>query len=90
MSDFISKRDFSVQRSEIGLTGIWNRLVQVSKRRKIQRLNRSAYLTLLYTDDRLLKDIGIDRADVEWAAKLPLDRNAALEIEKIRKRRRGK
>ena len=32
-------------------------------------------------DDHLLRDIGVDRADVHWAAGLPLTVNAALALE---------
>ena len=32
-------------------------------------------------DDYLLRDIGLDRADVRWAAGLPLTVNSALALE---------
>ncbi|MBI3672142.1 MAG: DUF1127 domain-containing protein [Rhizobiales bacterium] len=32
-------------------------------------------------DDYMLRDIGVSRADVEWAAGLPLTVNAALALE---------
>ena len=40
-------------------------------------------------DDRLLDDIGVSRADVMWAAQLPLSVNPALELEDVAVRRRA-
>ena len=39
-------------------------------------------------DDYMLRDIGVSRADVEWAAGLPLTVNAALELEERSNQRR--
>ena len=39
-------------------------------------------------DDYMLRDIGITRGDVEWAAGLPLTVNAALALEERAFRRR--
>jgi len=40
-------------------------------------------------DDRMLTDIGVTRADVDWAARLPLKVNASLALQE-RARRRGR
>lgn len=42
---------------------------------------RRSIATLSTYDDHLLRDIGICRADVEWAAELPLTVNAAVALE---------
>ena len=51
--------------------------------RKEWQINRLAFQHLLYLDDRILEDIGVTREDVRWANKLPLKKNAALELRKI-------
>lgn len=41
-------------------------------------------------DDNLLRDIGVTRSEIDWAASLPLSVNAALELEtRSYRRRRG-
>lgn len=49
---------------------------------------RRAIASLSTYDDYLLRDIGLDRKDVEWAAGLPLTVNAALAIEECSAARR--
>ena len=53
------------------------RLLSWVKRRREQRENRDAYAQLLKLDDALLQDIGVTRAEVERAARLPLSVDAA-------------
>jgi uncharacterized protein YjiS (DUF1127 family) len=38
-------------------------------------------------DDHMLRDIGLTRADVEWAANQPLMKNAALALEELSNKR---
>ncbi len=57
-------------------------------KRREQIQNRQAFLNLLGKDDWLYRDMGINPGDVEWASKLPLEVNAALELEKIRQQYR--
>jgi uncharacterized protein YjiS (DUF1127 family) len=42
-------------------------------------------------DDHMLRDIGVTRSEIEWAAGLPLTVNAALALEEksFRRRRHG-
>jgi uncharacterized protein YjiS (DUF1127 family) len=42
---------------------------------------RRAVRAMLDWDDRLLRDIGVERNEVQWAAVLPLTLNAALALE---------
>lgn len=49
-----------------------------------RRLDRAAFLQLLDREEWIYEDIGISRADVEWAAHLPRRVNAAKELEKLR------
>jgi uncharacterized protein YjiS (DUF1127 family) len=51
-----------------------------------QRLDRAAFLSLLGKEEWVYRDLGISRGDVEWASHLPLNVNAARELEKIRDR----
>lgn len=51
-----------------------------------KRLNRAAFRNLLEQDDWVFEDIGISRADAEWAAGLPMHVNSAQEMEKLRAR----
>lgn len=51
-----------------------------------QRLDRQAYRALLGKEDWVYRDMGVSRADVEWAAGLPLHVNAARELERVRAR----
>lgn len=51
-----------------------------------RRLNRAAFRNLLTQEDWVFHDIGISRADAQWAAGLPLERNAAEELERLRAR----
>ena len=48
-----------------------------------RRLNRQAFKQLLTLDDKVLRDIGLTRADVIEASSLPLSQNAAVELETI-------
>jgi uncharacterized protein YjiS (DUF1127 family) len=51
--------------------------------------SRRAIAGLEKLDDRLLRDIGLTRADLHWATGLPLSENAALALEE-RQRRAGR
>lgn len=42
---------------------------------------RRSVQTLSRVDDHLLRDIGVSREDVQWAAGLPLTVNAAVALE---------
>lgn len=47
------------------------------------RRDRKAFLELLDMEDELLADIGVSRANVIWASKLPIEINASRELENI-------
>ena len=49
---------------------------------------RRAVARLADYDDHMLRDIGITRAEVNWAASLPLTVNAALALEDRSRERR--
>jgi len=57
-------------------------------RRREQKISRDALAQLNELDDCLLRDIGISKADVQWANQLPLSVNAAFELRKIADQRR--
>jgi len=54
--------------------------------RRRQRLNRQAFRALLGKEDWVYRDMGTTKADVEWAAGLPLEANASRELERLRDR----
>ena len=45
-----------------------------------QKIDRQAFESMLSLDDDLLKDIGVTRDAVRWAAALPLEENAAQAL----------
>jgi uncharacterized protein YjiS (DUF1127 family) len=49
---------------------------------------RRRVLALEDYDDHILRDIGVSRLDIRWAAGLPLTTNAALALEERAFRRR--
>jgi len=51
-----------------------------------RRRDRAAFLQLLGKEDWVYEDLGISRADAEWAAGLPMQINAARELENLRAR----
>lgn len=58
--------------------------------RKKQRLNRASFQAILHLNDRTLSDIGLRRDDVNWANSLPLEKNAAMELDKISQKNKVK
>jgi uncharacterized protein YjiS (DUF1127 family) len=53
-------------------------------------LTRRSIARLQTFDDYLLRDIGVAREDIAWAAGLPLTTNAALGLEERSRRRSGR
>ena len=45
---------------------------------------RDVFKNLQTLDRRTLDDIGLTAGDVTWASKLPIDQNAACELQKVR------
>ncbi len=60
------------------------------QRQKQIRVNRQAFSHMLKLDNHILADIGLSRDDVIWASRLPIDVNAACELETIRKQARAR
>lgn len=56
----------------------------LARYRKRRRFNR-----LLALDDRMLDDIGVTREEVEYASRLPLNVNAAIELRRLANSRRA-
>lgn len=61
----------------------WRALAAI---RRQQRQDREAFLNLLGREEWMYRDMGIHKADVEWAAHLPMHINAARELEALRSR----
>ena len=63
------------------LTSMTTRLKDYLNTVKRRRESRDAFRHLLSLDEALLRDVGVTRADVEWAAQLPLSVNAARALQ---------
>ena len=78
-------RDYALNRAislgEYGAVSFIRGLLR-NWRAKRRIVNLSSY------DDHMLKDIGVSRGEVEWAAGLPLTVNAALALEERAFKRR--
>lgn len=59
----------------IRLAGLRTWLSHIKRRRAFNRM--------LALDDRMLEDVGVLRAEVEFASRLPLAVNAAIELRRI-------
>ena len=81
-------RDYALSRAatfeDAGASSLLGRLYRNWRaRRSVSRLDQF--------DDYLLRDIGVTRSEVRWAAGLPLSVNAALALEeRSLQRRHGK
>lgn len=60
----------------------------IALERRRQRLDRQAFRALLGKEEWVYRDMGTTKADVEWAAGLPLEFNAARELDRMRDRAR--
>jgi uncharacterized protein YjiS (DUF1127 family) len=78
-------RDYALTRAiSIGETGAASWLGRVIRNWKAKR----SIVRLETLDDHMLYDLGVTRAEVQWAANLPLSVNAALALEERAFRRR--
>ena len=72
------------------LRGSFSRLRGLFETYRQNRERRDAFLNLLRLDDQILDDIGVSRAEVACAARLPLRLNASdMLAAKARARRKG-
>ena len=68
----------------LGFLGQWFATYAAYRAKKREhRINRAAFRNLQGADEAILKDIGVTRSDVEWAAQLPMSQNAAQELQRI-------
>ena len=72
--------EVSSPRKSSGLRHLVQQFMHWMETRREQRENRDAFSHLLALDDTLLQDIGVTRAEVEKAARLPLAENAAQSL----------
>ena len=63
--------------------GFFRKLNTWLEARKQYHADRAALRDLLHFSDQQLKDIGISHADVHWAIKLPREKVASLELQKL-------
>lgn len=52
------------------------------------RIDRAAFRQMLSLEDEILDDIGVTRANVEWASQLPIHQSAAQALDATKKRAR--
>ncbi len=62
---------------------LWQKFQAYLKLLNTRRIERAAFEQLLKLDDSTLSDIGVSKADVIWASKLPLSQDASKELELI-------
>jgi uncharacterized protein YjiS (DUF1127 family) len=79
MREYVLTR--AIAESEAPVIGFFKKLSRNWRARK-------RVASLAQFDDHLLRDIGITRSEIEWAAGLPLTVNAALALEERSFRRR--
>ncbi|MEM1045446.1 MAG: DUF1127 domain-containing protein [Pseudomonadota bacterium] len=75
--------------ADTGTGSIFSRFGTIWARIKEYRDRRDAFAVLLHLDERMLDDIGLSRGDIQWAARLPLKVNAALELRRISENRKS-
>lgn len=75
--------------ADSGPSSMFSRFGTIWARIKEYRDRRDAFRVLLHLDERMLDDIGLSRADILWAARLPLKVNAALELRRISETRKS-
>lgn len=63
--------------------GLWAKIATSMNHRAKQRADRIAFKHMLALSPEILKDIGVSRGDIMWAANLPIEKNAAIELEKV-------
>lgn len=62
--------------------GTLARLVDRFRTRQQQRRDRAGFSVMLKLEDHILADIGVTRDSVEWADRLPVDKDAGCELAK--------
>ncbi len=78
----------TTMKSHISHGGLPARLTAPVQRSIRQIYLRHRYNRLLDLDDHILDDIGVTRDEVVYGSRLPLARNAALELRRISEARR--
>ncbi|MFG6080052.1 DUF1127 domain-containing protein [Paracoccus litorisediminis] len=78
------------QSIRVAFRPLTSRLRGVFEEHRRNKIRRYAFLNLLRLDDEILEDIGVTRAEVEDAARLPLHVNASQALaDKALARRKG-
>jgi len=73
----------------IGIENVLGKLQHATATYRAHAERRDAFKNLQTLDRRTLDDIGLTAGDVTWASKLPIDQNAACELQKVRYARLG-
>ena len=68
----------------ISIENVFGKLQQAIATYRAHAERRDAFKNLQTLDRRTLDDIGLTVGDVTWASKLPIDQNAACELQKVR------
>ncbi len=73
-------------RSAPFLTRLLARVRASAEQARLRRIEQKGLREMLALDDDLLRDIGVTRGDVAYAANLPGSRDRAAELRKLSKR----
>lgn len=73
----------SSPRRESLVTQLVQRVQMSIQQRRARRIDRDAFSHLTRLDDSMLRDIGVTRADVQWAMNLPLSQNASDALQLV-------
>jgi len=82
-----TSRNSAKEKIENFLGRIYANIKQYYTLRRQRNIDRQAFSHLHSLEDHILADIGVTRDDVNWAGKLPLEKNAACELQKIARQR---
>ncbi len=82
MSEIMFERGARWRRTPVleRLSLVLKRLTAAAERRASQRAQRAALLSLKDLDDTILADIGVERADIDWALALPPEVDAGQAL----------
>ena len=84
--DFATAERISLPKTASIWSGVSHFLAAIKKRwaeHAQRRTDRAAFRHMLTLDDDILDDIGVTRANVEWASQLPLHLSASRELEQL-------
>ncbi len=80
---FAKTNDGYLKITKLAANRLFTRIGKWQKTRREHRADRAALKQLQLLSDKNLRDIGIVRADITWASKLPRNQVATKELQKV-------